>query len=180
LIILVIFFGLLAALVWGAQQMTTPYTFGNSIPISLDPKKLPQYGLQTVIRMAIGLFFSLLFTFTIGTLAAKNKHAEKFILPFIDIMQSVPVLGFLSITVLAFIKLFPGSQLGPECAAIFAIFTSQAWNMTLSFYQSLTTLPKELKEATMMLHLSPWQRFWRLEVPAATPSLPKEPTVWKS
>lgn len=171
LIILLLFFGCLAAFVWGAEQMTAPYELGRQIPISLDPSKLPGYAISTVIRMAIALFFSLLFTFTIATLAAKNHRAERFILPFIDIMQSIPVLGFLSVSILAFIYLFPGSQLGPECAAIFAIFTSQAWNMALSFYQSLRTVPKDLNEAADMFHLTPWQRFWRLEVPFATPGL---------
>jgi len=171
IIILLLLFGLFAALVWTAQQMTAPYQLGTQIPISLSYKMLPGYAAHTVFRMLIALFFSLLFTFTVGTLAAKNHHAERFILPFIDIMQSVPILGFLSITLLAFIYLFPDSQLGPECAAIFAIFTSQVWNMALSFYQSLRTVPKDLLEAANMFQLSPWQRFWRLEVPFATPSL---------
>tara|TARA_R110002110_G_scaffold415807_1_gene656403 strand:+ start:8195 stop:9937 length:1743 start_codon:yes stop_codon:yes gene_type:complete len=171
IIILLLVFGLFAALTWGGQRMTAPYQLGESIYISLDPRMLPQYAISTVIRMAIALFFSLLFTFTVATLAAKNKRAEKFILPFIDIMQSVPILGFLSISILAFIYFFPGSRLGPECAAIFVIFTSQVWNMALSFYQSLKTIPKELNEASKMFHLSAWQRFWRLEVPFATPSL---------
>lgn len=170
-IIFILLFGLLAALAWGAQHMSKPYQLGESIPITLDPRALPQYAISTIIRMGIALFFSLLFTFTVGTLAAKSRRAEKFILPFIDIMQSVPILGFLSISILAFIYLFPGSRLGPECAAIFVIFTSQVWNMVLSFYQSLKTIPKELNEASKMFHLSAWQRFWRLEVPFATPSL---------
>lgn len=171
LVVMLLLFGLFTALIWGAQKMTLPYALGNKITISLSPEMLPGYATSTIIRMGIALFFSLLFTFTIGTLAAKNARAEKFILPFIDIMQSVPILGFLSITVLSFIYLFPGSRLGPECAAIFAIFTSQVWNMALSFYQSLRTIPKDLREAAAMFHLSPWQRFWRVEVPFATPSL---------
>lgn len=170
-IILLLLFGLLSALAWGAQQMASPYQLGAPISLSLDPKVLPSYAISTIIRMAIALFFSLLFTFTVATLAAKSKLAEKFIIPFIDIMQSVPILGFLSITILAFIYLFPGSRLGPECAAIFAIFTSQVWNMALCFYQSLRTVPKEFNEAAAMYHLSAWQRFWRVEVPFATPSL---------
>jgi len=92
-------------------------------------------------------------------------------IPVLDILQSVPILGFLSITVTGFIALFPGRLLGVECAAIFAIFTSQAWNMTFSVYQSLRTVPAELIEAARMYHLSPWQRYWRLEVPHAIPSL---------
>ncbi|MBS0286629.1 MAG: ABC transporter permease subunit [Proteobacteria bacterium] len=171
LIILLLFFGVLVAFVWGAEQMTAPYELGKQIPISLSPKMLPGYAVSSIIRIAIALLFSLLFTFTIATLAAKSQRAERFILPFIDIMQSVPVLGFLSISILAFIYLFPGSQLGPECAAIFAIFTSQAWNIAMSFYQSLRTVPKDLNEAADMFHLTPWQRFWRLEVPFATPGL---------
>jgi NitT/TauT family transport system permease protein len=171
LIILLLIFGVFAALVWSAQQMAVPYELGKPLSISLDPKFLPEYALKTIMRMGIALFFSLLFTFTIGTLAAKSPQAERFIIPFIDIMQSVPILGFLSITILAFIYLFPGSQLGPECAAIFAIFTSQVWNIALCFYQSLRSVPKDLQEATAMFHLTPWQRFYRLEVPFAIPSL---------
>ncbi len=97
--------------------------------------------------MAIALLFSLLFTFIFGTAAAKNKYAEQVIIPGIDILQSVPIYGFLSITITGFITLFPGSLLGPECAAIFAIFTSQAWNMSLGFYQSLRTLPTDLQKS---------------------------------
>lgn len=171
IVILLLFFGILAMMGWGLQQMTLPYQAGETISIELTPNVLPGYAIHTLIRMGIALFFSLLFTFTIGTLAAKSRTAEKFILPFIDIMQSVPVLGFLSITVLLFIRMFPGNQLGPECAAIFAIFTSQVWNMALSFYQSLRTVPKDLREAARMYHLTGWQKFWRLEVPYATPGL---------
>jgi NitT/TauT family transport system permease protein len=121
--------------------------------------------------MFIAMFFSLLFTFTVAPLAAKNKQAEKIIIPFIDIMQSLPILGMLSITILGFIHLFPNSLLGPECAAIFVLFTSQVWNMTLSLYQSLRTVPKDLQEAATMYRLSAWQKFWRIEVPHGTPGL---------
>ncbi len=171
IIILLLFFGLMTAILWGAGKMATPFIEGEPFAIELTWTVLPEYSLYTIIRMAIALFFSFLFTFTIGTLAAKNRRAEAVILPFIDIMQSVPILGFLSISVMAFIYLFPGSRLGPECAAIFVIFTSQVWNMALSFYQSLKTLPKDLNEVARMYHLNPWQKFWRLEVPFAVPSL---------
>jgi NitT/TauT family transport system permease protein len=87
------------------------------------------------------------------------------------VLQSVPILGYLSFTVLFFVSLFPGNALGPELAAIFAIFTSQAWNMAFSFYQSLRTIPAELDEASRSLRASPWQRFWQLEVPFAMPGL---------
>ena len=171
LIILTIVFGMLAAIGWGASQMTSPYRIGEQIQISLSPSMLPKYAVSTVLRMFIAMFFSLLATFTLAPLAAKNKHAEKFIIPFIDIMQSIPVLGMLSITVVGFIHLFPNSLLGPECAAIFAIFTSQAWNMILSLYQSLRTVPGDLREAAKVYRLSAWQTFWRVEVPHGTPGL---------
>ena len=110
-------------------------------------------------------------TFIFATWAAKNKTAERIIIPAIDILQSVPVLTFLAITVPAFIFLFPHRMLGPECAAIFSIFTAQVWNMALSFYQSLITLPKTLYDVGHTFQLSPWQRFWRIEVPYAMPGL---------
>ncbi|MFA6409505.1 MAG: ABC transporter permease subunit [Gammaproteobacteria bacterium] len=158
-------------LAWSAKQMTLPFHMGQSIPISLDPRNLPSYALRTVLRMFIGLFFALIFTFTFGTWAGKSKRAACVIIPIIDILQSVPVLSFLTITVTGFIALFSGSMLGPECAAIFAIFTAQVWNMTLSFYQSVRTVPHDLREASRIFHLSAWQRFWRIDVPFAMPGL---------
>jgi NitT/TauT family transport system permease protein len=163
--------GLIALLAWQAKQMTVPYQLGQVIPISLDPHNLPRYALRTVSRMFIALVFSFLFTFTFGTWAAKSPRAEKLIIPIIDILQSIPILGFLSITIVGFIALFPGSLLGPECAAIFAVFTSQAWNMALGFYQTVRTVPTELGEAANMFHLSAWQRFWRIDVPFSMPGL---------
>ncbi len=158
-------------LAWAVKQMALPYQVGYPLSLSLDPHHLPRYALQTFLRMVVALLLSLVFTFVFATWAAKSRRAEQIIIPFIDIMQSLPVIGMLSIAIVGFIRLFPGSLLGPECAAIFAIFTSQAWNMALSFYQSLRTVPGELKEASYMFHLSAWQRFWRIEVPFATPGL---------
>ncbi len=168
---LLFLFTILALLAWGGKQMALPFHLGEPIPISLDPRHLPEYALDSVIRMLIALIFALIFTFSIATLAAKNKHAERLIIPVIDILQSVPVLGFLSISIASFIALFPDSIMGPQCACIFAIFTAQAWNMTLGFYQVLKTIPSDLQEASAMFHLSAWQRFWRIEVPLAIPSL---------
>jgi NitT/TauT family transport system permease protein len=165
IIVLLIVFGILAALAWGATRMALPYKVGESIEITLDPWALPGYAISSVLRMFIAMFFSLLVTFTIAPLAAKNRHAEKFLLPLIDVLQSIPVLGMLSITVVGFISLFPNSLLGPECAAVFAIFTSQVWNMILSLYQSLRTVPHDLQEVCKMYHLSGWQKFWKVEVP---------------
>jgi len=135
--------------------------------ISLDPRNLPYYAGRSTLRMFIALFASTLFTLIYGYVAAYNRRAERVLIPLLDILQSVPVLGFLSITVTGFIALFPGSLLGLEAASIFAIFTSQVWNMTFSFYQSLRTVPRELDEAATLYRLSGWQRFTKLEVPSA-------------
>lgn len=167
----VLVFSLIFVFAWSARQMTVPYHLGTVLPISLNPSYLPFYALRTVMRMMIALCLSLLFTLTIATWAAKSARAERFLIPLIDILQSVPILGFLSITVVGFIKLFPGSMLGPECAAIFAIFTSQAWNMALGFYQTVRTVPSDLQEVARMFHLSAWQRFWRIEVSYSLPGL---------
>jgi NitT/TauT family transport system permease protein len=135
--------------------------------ISLDPHNLPEYALRSTTRMFIALAASIIFTLVYGSIAAHNQRAERVLVPLLDILQSVPVLGFLSITVTGFIALFPGSLLGLEAASIFAIFTSQVWNMTFSFYQSLRTVPKELLEAASLYRLSRWQRFTRIEAPSA-------------
>lgn len=163
--LLILIFAVLFFLGWAGSQMATPYQLGDQIPISLAPENLPFYALRTVLRMFVALFFSILFTFGVGVLAAKNRRAEQVIIPAIDILQSIPVLSFLSITVTGFIRLFPHSLLGPECASIFAIFCAQVWNMTFGFYQSLKTLPHDLQEVASMFRLSAWQRFWKLEVP---------------
>ena len=135
--------------------------------VSLDIHYLPYYAARSTLRMFVALFFSLLFTLGFGEMASHNRRAERVMIPLLDVLQSVPVLGFLSITVTAFIALFRGSLLGLEAASVFAIFTSQAWNMTFSYYQSLTTLPRELDEAARLYRLPSWQRFTRLEVPAS-------------
>ncbi|MBL1211647.1 ABC transporter permease subunit [Geminocystis sp. GBBB08] len=135
--------------------------------VDLDPRNLPYYACRSTLRMFIALFFSLLFTLIYGYIASHSRRAERVLIPLLDILQSVPVLGFLSITVTGFIALFPGSLLGLECASIFAIFTSQVWNMTFSFYQSLRTIPRELEEAVTLYHLSGWEKFIKLEVPSA-------------
>jgi NitT/TauT family transport system permease protein len=140
-------------------------------PLSLNPAKLPEYAARTTFRMLAALILSLLFTLTYATWAAKSERAGKLLVPILDILQSVPILGFISITVVFFMSLAPGRVLGAEFAAIFAIFTSQAWNMAFSFYQSLRTIPFELTEAAESFRLSPWMRFWQLEVPFGMPAL---------
>jgi NitT/TauT family transport system permease protein len=161
----------LAACAYGAMQMARPFVVGQATPISLDPAALPYYLLRTILRMFIALGCSLVFSFVFAAVAAKYRAAEKALIPLLDILQSVPILGFQAIAIAPFIALFPGSLLGVECAAIFAIFTSQAWNMAFSLYQSMRTVPDELNEAARVFRLSGWQRFWRLELPYATPAL---------
>ncbi len=136
--------------------------------ISLNPADLPNYAARSTLRMFVALFCSTIFTFIYGYAAARSRRAEKVLVPLLDILQSVPVLGFLSVTVTGFIALFRGSLLGLEAASIFAIFTAQAWNMTFSFYQSLRSVPHELDEMATLYRLSRWERFTRLELPAAT------------
>ncbi|OLP57038.1 sulfonate ABC transporter permease [Rhizobium rhizosphaerae] len=169
----VIALGALAA--HGVAEMRAPMNVLAGDPISLDPARLPEYALRTTLRMLAAIVASLLFTFIVATMAAKSRRAEMLIVPALDILQSVPVLGFLTFTVTFFIGLFPGSQMGAECASIFALFTSQAWNMTFSFYQSLRTAPRDLDEVCRGFRLSAWQRFWRLEAPFAAPGL-----VWNT
>jgi NitT/TauT family transport system permease protein len=135
--------------------------------ISLDPRNLPYYAARSVLRMFVALGVSWVFTLVYGYTAARSRRAERVLIPLLDVLQSVPVLGFLSVTITFFIALFRGSLLGLEAASVFAIFTSQAWNMTFSFYQSLKTLPADLDAATTLYRLPRWQRFTRLEVPAA-------------
>jgi NitT/TauT family transport system permease protein len=171
MLLLILVLSILFFLGWAGKQMATPYSLGQSLPISLDPIHLPFYALRTVLRMFIALFLSIVFTFVVGALAAKHRRAEQIIIPAIDILQSVPVLSFLAITITGFIRLFPNSLLGPECASIFVIFTSQVWNITFSFYQSLKMVPNDMREAAAMFQLSAWQRFWKIEVPFSMPGL---------
>src|SRR5215471_16990896 len=131
-----------------AREMGEPLARLDVAPVTLDPRNLPEYALRSTLRMFAAILASLAFTFVVATLAAKSRKAELVIIPALDILQSVPVLGFLTFTVVFFMGLFPGSQLGAECAAIFAIFTAQAWNMTFSFYQSLRTVPSDLDEVS--------------------------------
>ncbi len=159
----------------GAQQMGQPLAGPHILPVSLDPARLPEYALRTTLRMFAAILASLAFTLVVATVAAKSRKAELVIVPMLDILQSVPVLGFLTFTVTFFMGLFPTSELGLELASIFAVFTAQAWNMTFSFYQSLRTLPGDLDEVARQFGLSPWRRFIRFELPFATPAL-----VWNT
>lgn len=170
-VLLPLIFSLIVAVAFGAMQMARPFQVGEPTAISLDPTYLPYYLLRTMLRMFIALGCSLLFSLVFAAIAAKYRAAEKAMIPALDILQSVPILGFQAIAVAPFIALFPGNLLGVECAAIFAIFTSQAWNMAFSLFRSFRTVPPELSEAAQIFRLSGWQRFWRLELPFAMPGL---------
>jgi NitT/TauT family transport system permease protein len=167
--------GALTLVAHGGRETLVPISSLEATPITLDPAALPEYALRTTLRMLAAIVASLVFTLIYATIAAKSRRAEMVLIPVLDILQSVPVLGFLSFTVVGFMAMFPGQVLGVELASIFAIFTAQAWNMTFSFYQSLKTVPRDLDEAARAFRLSPWQKFWRLEVPFAMPGL-----VWNT
>jgi NitT/TauT family transport system permease protein len=168
--LLTVLFGLLRL----APSLNAPF-LPTQAPsrVSTDPADLPYYAVRSLLRMFIGLVLAVTFTFVYATAAARLRRAQKVLVPLLDILQSVPVLGFLTVTVTAFINLFPGSSLGLECASIFAIFTSMAWNLTFAFYHSLISQPRDLDEAARVLRLTKWQRFWRLDVPGGM-----IPLVW--
>jgi NitT/TauT family transport system permease protein len=174
-IVLLAVFGLLWLIVALAGDMQARFDELAPPALSLDVAMIPYYTARTVLRMFIAFAASLLFTFVYGYVAAKSSSARKVMLPLLDILQSVPVLGFLSITVTGFLALFPGSLLGVECASIFAIFTAQAWNMTFGFYHSLITIPPELQEAASVYRMNRWQRFGKVELPSSAIGL-----MWNS
>lgn len=147
--------------------MVVPFSADAQPVVDLDPSALPYYAGRSLLRMFLAFGASLVFTVIYAYLAARNSVARAILIPLLDILQSIPVLGFLSATILAFMALFPGNLFGVECASILAIFTGQAWNMTFSLYHSLMTIPRDLQEAADMLHLNWWQRLRRLELPAA-------------
>src|SRR5215470_17974478 len=174
-VVLVGVFGFSWTVLHFGKGMIVNFDESQSPAISTDVRDIPYYAGRTVLRMWIAFGFSLLFTFGVGYAAAKSRVARSIILPALDILQSVPVLGFLSITVTGFMALFPGSLLGVECASIFAIFTGQVWNMTFGFYHSMVTIPQDLQEAATNFRLGPLTRFRKLEVPASMHSL-----IWNS
>ncbi|ACI53269.1 binding-protein-dependent transport systems inner membrane component [Gluconacetobacter diazotrophicus PA1 5] len=167
--------GLAVVLGTAGRHMLAPISAPNAATIHLDPAWLPGYAVRTTLRMFAALGASLFFTFTYAVWAAKSPRAGLVLVPVLDVLQSVPILGFLTFTVVFFMGLFPGRILGAELAAIFTIFTSQAWNMAFSMYQSLRAVPPDLDEVARCFGLTGWQKFWRLEVPFAVPGL-----VWNA
>src|SRR6201987_4945309 len=171
LVALILVIGAMVLIVYGGEQTTLPLSALDTAPVALDPRNLPVYALRPTLRMLLAIVCSTVFTFIYAAVAAKSRRAEMVLIPLLDILQSVPILGFLTFTVVFFLHLFPGQVFGAELACVFAIFTSQAWNMTFSMYQSIRNVPKDLEEASKSFHLSGWQQFWRLDVPFAMPGL---------
>jgi NitT/TauT family transport system permease protein len=165
--------GLLASLAGLGRAMWAPFTPEAPPVVDLSPWRLPGYAARSLLRMFLALGAAFVFTCLVASWAAKSRRAARVILPTLDILQSVPVLGFLSATVTFFIGLVPGRLLGLELASIFAIFTSQVWNLTFAFYHVLVTLPREPAEAVRLYRLSAWQRFTHFELPAGV-----IPLVW--
>ncbi len=172
-VVLLALVGLLATLAWLGRAMWAPLAPGAAPALDLSPWRLPYYAARSLLRMFAAFGASLLFTFAVAPWAARSQRAARVILPALDILQSVPVLGFLSATVTVFLALAPGRQLGLELASVFAVFTSQVWNLTFAFYQTLVTLPREQVEAVRLYRLSAWRRFTHFELPAGV-----IPLVW--
>ena len=158
-------FLLLYVVVRVGASARVPFHPSQATTIDTSPSRLPYYAARSLLRMFIALFFAYAFSFGYAYAAARSRRARRVLIPALDILQSVPVLGFLAVTVTFFLALFPGSELGLEAAAIFAVFTSQAWNITFSFYHSLVTQSAELDEASRLMGLSRWKRFWSVDVP---------------
>ena len=173
----ILIFLLLGACIYGiiaiGAQWQADYHPVTEIDLSIGA--LPRYALFSAMRGLVAYILSLAFTLVVGYSAAKSKKAERIIIPLIDILQSIPVLGFLPGLVLGLIALFPKTNLGLELAAIIMIFTGQVWNMTFSFYSSLKSLPSDYSEASKIMGLTWWQKFWRLEMPFSSVNL-----VWNS
>ena len=167
--------GMMGLFGWVAFKMAGRMDPGVAETISLDWWHLPEYAMRSMARMMFALGASVIFTLLYATLAAKSRRAGSVLIPMLDIMQSVPILSYVAFTFTALVALFPGRLIGAELAAIFAIFTSQVWNMTFSLYQSLMNVPTDLREAANVFQLSRWQKFWRLELPFAMPGL-----VWNA
>lgn len=166
----------LAVLFYGG--MTLAANFGRTQPaveqISLAPGALPVYTLFSVTRMLAAYILSTLFTLFYGRMAAYNRRAERVMLPLLDVLQSVPILSFLPVVLISLSAVLP-QRVAAELASIVLIFTSQAWNMTFAWYQSLTTIPKELREASAIFRLNAWMNFKSLELPFAA-----IPLIWNS
>ena len=163
----------IALLIVAASRWTARIT--PSVKIDLSITALPAYAGYSLLRMILGYLLSLIFTLVYGHIAATHRHAGIVMVPILDILQSIPILSFLPAVILALVAIFPNSNIGLELASVILIFTSQAWNMTFSFYHSVRSLPAELQEVATITHLRPWQRFFTLELPSSMIGL-----IWNS
>jgi len=164
---------LLFAIIRTAAQFSGSYN--DKFQVNTSLWVLPSYTAQTLIRMVAGYVLSLVFTLIYAYTAYRSRSAARVLIPILDILQSIPVLSIAPAVVLALIGLFPGQRIGVELASILLIFTGMTWNMTFSFYQSLSNIPRELQEAAQIYRLGAWQRFWTLELPSGVIGL-----VWNS
>ncbi|GGF38635.1 transporter [Aliidongia dinghuensis] len=170
LIVVPLVLAVLLSLGWQATRLAEPLDTGFAA-VSLAPGPLVGYALRTTLRMVVGLVLSIVFALVYGTAAAKSRRAERVLIPLLDVLQSVPVLGYVAVFITFFLALFPNRQIGAELAVVFALFTSQAWNLAFSLHQSLTTVPADLREAARAFRFNAWRVFWRLELPFAMPGL---------
>jgi NitT/TauT family transport system permease protein len=145
--------------------------FNPSVQIDLSVSAIPKYALFSALRGLSAFLISLLFTLVVGYWAAKSSRAEKIIIPLLDILQSIPVLGFLPGLVLALVAIFPTTNVGLELASIIMIFTGQVWNMTFGFYASIKSIPNDFEEVSKLVGLNPWTKLWKVEVPFAMTNL---------
>lgn len=162
--IITMFFDTAADMDYGIDSVRT-----NNIKLTTE--KLPIYALETTLRFMIAMAFSVIFSIIYALLIIKFERLGKILIVLLDVLQSIPVLGYLSFTIAGFLILFPGSELGVQAAVIFAIFTAQAWNIAFSLYQSFRSIPNELIEASKKFGLNSWQRFFKLDLPYAVPGL---------
>jgi len=154
------------------------YWFSHPVPsaeISQSARALPLYALYSIVRIGVAYLLSLIFAVGYGYYAAYHPRVEAFMIAVLDILQSIPVLSFLPGVMLVMVSLLPTRQLGVELGAILLIFTGQVWNMAFSFYSSIRSIPRELREASQIYGFTAWQRFWQLELPFSAIGL-----VWNS
>ncbi|HHW20606.1 ABC transporter permease [Thermodesulfovibrio thiophilus] len=173
IVVFLIILGILSFLIYIASEWGTPYD--RTLEINLNPSNIPQYALQSVARIFSAYLLSLVFSIWYGYTASRTKIHEKIMIPLLDILQSIPVLSFLPGVVLAMIALFPGKRIGLELACILLIFTGQVWNMTFSFYHSISTIPKEMREVVKVFKFNKFSKFLRLDLPFSAIGL-----IWNS
>ncbi len=173
----VVMFAAAIALFYGVATVGRDWfgPFTPSVEISRSPWALPAYAGYSLLRITIAYGLSLGFALAYGYAAAYNQRAERFMIPLLDVLQSIPVLAFLPPVMIAMVALFPGRQIGVEFGAILLIFTGQVWNMAFSFYASLKSIPKEMRETATIYRFSRWQRFTQMELPFSAIGL-----VWNS